>query len=82
MKEILEKQISSLKLNQKIKNILSQNSINTIYKLCNNSRLELSSIGLTNEQINQIIIILELQGLDLKRNHAKKNSNLEKIECS
>lgn len=82
MKEILEKQISSLKLNQKIKNILSQNSINTIYKLCNNSRLELSSIGLTNEQINQIIIILELQGLDLKRNHAKKNSNLERIEYS
>ena len=54
-------------------NYIKENNINTIYELCKFSRMELSSIGLTNSQITDVAIALQLLGLDLKKNHAKKN---------
>lgn len=74
MREILNKNISILKFDNVISNLLNNNEINTIYKLCNYSRMELSQIGFTNSQINKIIINLQLKGLDLKANHAIKNA--------
>ena len=78
MKKILEKEIDMLAINKKIIDILRENQINTIYDICQNSRMELTNIGLNNNQINQIVVLLQLQGLDLKTNHAKKNTILDK----
>ena len=38
----------------------------------------LSDLDFNNEEIKDIIISLELQGLDLKRNHAKRNKLIDK----
>lgn len=80
MKEILDEKISILKLDKVISNILNNNKIDTIYSLCNCSRMELASIGLTNNQVNKVMINLQLQGLDLKPNHSKKNSKIKIVE--
>ena len=74
MREILSKDISILKFEMVINNLLNNNGINTIYKLCNYARMELSNIGFTNNQINKIMINLQLKGLDLKTNHAIRNT--------
>lgn len=77
MKEVY-KSVETMNLDKKTKSILINNNINTIFELCNYSRMELSDIKLINSQINKILIELQLKGLDLKANHAKKNSILEK----
>ena len=74
MKSILEKEIDILKIDKDIIEVLVNNNINTVYKICNCSRMELSNMGLSNNQINKVIISVQLQGLDLKTNHAKKNN--------
>ena len=74
MKEVLKKEVNTLKLDKKIIGILNSKNIDTVYKLCNCSRMELASIGLSNNEINKLIIVMQLNGLDLKKNHAKKNS--------
>lgn len=76
MDKNLEKNISNFRLGKNITNKLLSNNIKTIFNLCNYSRMELSELELSNEQINEIIIALQLLGLDLKRNHAKKNTIL------
>jgi len=76
MDKNLEKNISNLRLGKNITNKLLSNNIKTILDLCNYSRMELSELEFLNEQINEIIIALQLLGLDLKRNHAKKNTIL------
>lgn len=77
MKGILEKDISVLKMDSRIKKDLKEKEIDTVFKLCNFSRIELNSEGFTNNQINEMIVSLQLIGLDLKKNHAKKNTVLE-----
>lgn len=77
MNEILEKNISTLNLGKNIFNKLLSNEITNILELCNYSRMELADIGLSNEDINQIIVKLQLMGLDLKPNHAKRNTLLD-----
>lgn len=79
MKEMLEKNIAILNLRTNIKKELLSNNIDTILKLCNYTRLELSNLGFTNSQINEIIIELQLIGLDLKKNHAKRNKILDNM---
>ena len=74
MNEILEKNISALNFGKTISNKLILNKITYILKLCNYSRMELSDLGFSNDEINEIIIKLQLNGLDLKPNHAKKNT--------
>ena len=76
MREILNKKINVLKFDKRVSNILSDNNIDTVYKLCNYSRMELVDIGLNNNQINKIMINLQLEGLDLKANHAIKNTKI------
>jgi len=77
MNEILEKNISTLNLGKNIFNKLLSNKITNILKLCNYSRMELADLGFSNDDINEIIIKLQLNGLDLKPNHAKKNTLLD-----
>ncbi len=74
IKDILKKEINILKIDKGIIKTLIDNNISTIYELCNYSRMELAGIGLNNNQINKIIVSVQLQGLDLKPNHAKKNN--------
>ena len=77
MKEILNESVNKLKLDKKIAKQLIEKEIDTIIKLCNYSRLELNDLGFINTQINDIIVSLQLIGLDIKKNHAKKNKALE-----
>ncbi len=77
MKKILSNDISTLNLNSKIKAKLKQNNINTILELCNKSRMELTEFNLTNPEISDIAICLQLNGVDLKKNHAKRNTIIE-----
>lgn len=77
MKKILNENISILHLGKNITSILLNNNIDTILKLCNYTRMNLVELNLTNNQINEIIIELQLLGLDLKRNHAKRNTVLD-----
>jgi len=77
MNEILEKNISILNLGKNIFNKLLSNKITNILKLCNYSRMELADLEFSNDDINEIIIKLQLNGLDLKPNHAKKNTLLD-----
>lgn len=79
MKEVLTKNVSTLKLEKKIINKLLDNSINTILDLCNHTRMTLADLEFSNEQINAIIISLQLQGLDLKKNHAKRNTLVDSL---
>lgn len=77
MGKILEKKVSNLKLEEKITEKLLKNDIDTLLKVCNCTRIQLSNLGFSNVEINEIIINLQLMGLDLKKNHAKRNSLLK-----
>ena len=76
MREILKKKVEVLDLNRGIK--LINREIDSVFELCNYSRMELSDLDFNNEEIKDIIISLELQGLDFKRNHAKRNKLIDK----
>lgn len=77
----LEKDIKTLKINKKIEKILKENKIITINDLCLKSRMELRELGIENNFINDILVKLQLIGLNLKQNHSKKNITLEKYIC-
>lgn len=79
MKKILENDVSSLKIGTGIVTKLKENNINSVFDLCNFSRMELSDIGFENTQINSISVGLQLEGVDLKKNHAKRNTSIDKI---
>lgn len=79
MKKILEESIFILNLDKITSKRLSNNNIDTIIKLCEYSRIDLTKLEFTNEQINKIIVNLQLIGLDLKRNHAKRNTILDNM---
>lgn len=53
-------------LASEIKNILSSNKISD-ENLKDLTREELRNLNLTNQQINEIIIYLQLKGLDIKK---------------
>lgn len=77
MRDILEKSISILNIKKDVFSKLILNKIEIIFDLCNYSRIELVDLGFTNEEVNEIIVRLQLAGLDLKRNHAKKNTLID-----
>lgn len=79
MKKILEENISILSLDKNIFKKLNDNNIDTIIKLCGYSRMNLSELDFSSDQINKIIISLQLIGLDLKRNHAKRNTVIDNM---
>lgn len=79
MVELLKREVKILKIRKEILDKLNKNNIHTILELCNNSRIDLSKKDFIKEEINEIIITLQLLGLDLKKNHAKKNHIIEDI---
>lgn len=79
MKKILEENIDILNLDKKTLTKLLNNNIDTILKLCDYSRMSLTELKFTNDQINRIMVNLQLIGLDLKRNHAKRNTVLDNM---
>lgn len=79
MKKILTEPVSTLQLDRKIKAKLKEQEINTVLELCNYSKMELTKKGLTNVDVNDISICLQLIGLDLKKNHAKKNMTIDNV---
>ena len=80
MKEILEKSVLALNIKSNLYNKLLSNNIKTIYDLCNYSRMELAELNFENDDINELIIKLQLSGLDLKSNHAKRNALLDGLK--
>lgn len=77
MKENLNREIDAVICDKNTVKQLIENQIERIYELCQYSRMELVEKGLNNTQINNIIVALQLQGVDLKPNHAKKNALLD-----
>ena len=71
--EALKNNINTLSINKKIVELLNSNGIETVKDLCKCSRMDLVDKGLENSEIKDIMITLQLKGLDLRPNHAKKN---------
>lgn len=67
MLNILEKNLNYLKINKKIINILNDNNIYNINDLWIKNRKYLKNLGLSDSEIKEIIIKLELIGLDLNK---------------
>ncbi|MBR6112883.1 MAG: hypothetical protein IKP79_00025 [Bacilli bacterium] len=59
--------MNDLELSKEIITILKKNKIESIESLTNLERSDLKKLSLTNSQINQIIIKLQLNGFDLKK---------------
>ena len=74
MKEILCKNVNELIRDKSIISTLDEIGISNVGDLCNFSRMELNEKGLTNSVVNDIRIQLQLNGIDLKPNHARKNT--------
>lgn len=63
----LEKDINSLNISKKIVKILKENEIIKVYDLWIKNRKYLKNLGLSDNEIKEIIIKLELIGLDLNK---------------
>lgn len=63
----LSNSIETLDLDNDVKNILINNEINTIENLWVMNRKKLKELGLNDTEIKQIIIKLQLLGLDLNK---------------
>ena len=77
MIEALKNNISTLSINKRIVELLNSKGIETVKDLCKCSRMDLADKGLENSEIKDIMITLQLKGLDLKPNHAKKNGLID-----
>jgi len=64
---ILEKNIEELELDRKVLTILKENSINKIEDIWKMKRKDLKDLDLTDSQISNITIKLQLYGLDLNK---------------
>ena len=78
MKEILCKNVNEIIKDKEIIGSLDNLGITRIEDLCSFSRMELNQKGLNNSAVNDIRIALQLNGIDLKPNHARKNSLIYK----
>lgn len=74
MKEIFKKDVKEIIKDKKILSALDHIGINSIEELCGYSRMELNEKGFENTSVKDIRIALQLNGIDLKPNHAKKNN--------
>ena len=79
VEKLIEKNISILKLGRDVIEKLLKNNIDTLLKLCNVTRIQLSNLNFSKTEINEIIVSLQLLGLDLKKNHAKKNTLIKDL---
>jgi len=71
MYSVLDKDISSLNLSKKISEILKNDNINNINDLWIKNRKYLKDLGITDKEIKEITIKLELNGLDLNKRFNK-----------
>ena len=78
MKEVFKKEVKDIIKDRAILSALSEIGIQSVTELCGYSRMELNEKGLENSSVKDIRIALQLNGIDLKPNHAKKNSLLAK----
>jgi DNA-directed RNA polymerase alpha subunit len=69
----LKEKIKELEIDSDIIRKLNDNNIYTINDLWNSNRIELKKLKLTDNQINQIIIKMQLYGIDLNRRIYNKN---------
>lgn len=67
MSSCLDKDITYLNLSTNISCILKDNNINKVSDLWINSRKNLKNMGMNDSEIKEIIIKLELNGLDLNK---------------
>ena len=74
MKEILFKNINEVIRDKAIISTLDEIGVSNVGELCNYSRMELNEKGVPNSAVNDIRIALQLNGVDLKPNHARRNS--------
>lgn len=65
--EILEKDIQELGINQKLEKVLVNDGVTTIQDVWMLKRTDLKKKGLSDSDIMQITIKLQLNGLDLNR---------------
>ena len=68
----LDKEISFLAVDEKILDILKQNSIINIRDVWKLKRTDFKKMGLSDSQVNNIIIKLQLNGLDINGKIYKK----------
>lgn len=66
--KLLNNDIRILELNKSICEKLKLNEIDTVGKLCNNTRKELRKLNFLQNDIRLIVTKLQLQGLDIKGN--------------
>lgn len=66
-KKILDKDIDILDLNNRLLNCLRNNNINKISELWEKTRSDLKEISLSQEDIREVSIKLQLRGLDLNK---------------
>lgn len=66
-KKYIEKTIDEMGLSKKTNDKLKNNDINTVKDLWVLKRTDLKKKGLTDTEINQIIIKFQLNGLDLNK---------------
>ena len=78
MKEVLGKDVKDVIKDKKLQGALDEIGISSVMELCSYSRMDLNEKGLTNGLVNDIRIALQLNGIDLKTNHARKNSLITK----
>lgn len=74
MKEILKKDVKDIIRNQTVLCALKDIGVQKVSDLCAYSRMELTEKGFENSSLKEIRIALQLNGMDLKPNHAKRNS--------
>ncbi len=72
MKDILKKDLSVLDINNGIKDKLKENEINFVYELCALNRKKLKEYKFKPSEINDIIVKLQLEGLDLGKKYKIK----------
>ena len=65
--KILEKDLTYLKLDSKIIEVLNNNNINNINDLWGLTRKDLKSFKINDKDIHNIIVKLQLNGLDLNK---------------
>ena len=67
-KELLQKDVKLLELDNNIYTKLKSNKIETIGELCSNTRKELRNLNFVQNDIQIIVAKLQLKGLDIKGN--------------
>ena len=72
MKDILKKDINYTNIDKNIILKLKQIDITYVYELCMQNRKSLKNAGFSSKEISDIIVKLQLQGLDLNKKYKVK----------